>query len=545
MFWKRLPTRAKLLIAIGSPLVLMAVACFVIFTNVQKVKQSQEWVKHTYKVLATADAIMASAVDMETGMRGFLLAGQEQFLDPYKSGETRLYSLLDELMNTVSDNPPQVARLGEVKTTLTEWQANVTEPVIQMRRNVRTPVQMMGVVNRVAEARGKVYFDAVRSLMAEFKQIESDLLSVREQANEATIIQTERVLMYSILAAFIIGIGIGLFVIRELLNTLGGEPHEVSLLLGEVADGNLSIDVSREAPANSLYTSLKTMVDQLKVLISDVKTVAQTINGEAEKISVISQESADDSSRQVDETAQVATAIEEMSATVKEVAGNVQSTANASRGANDQALEARGAMTSAVSQVNELNADIQKAAASIQTVDQNTNEINTIVEVIRGIAEQTNLLALNAAIEAARAGEEGRGFAVVADEVRTLAERTGHSTSEINDMIVKLQGAVEAAVSAMTSSQAKTQAVSDSVQNTDLLISSMQDAIQNISDMSIQIASSAEEQSLVVEDINKNVSVVNELAVKTSDGSKKASGLIHELVKMSSTLKLSVDRFTV
>ncbi|MFG1494992.1 methyl-accepting chemotaxis protein [Saccharospirillum sp. HFRX-1] len=545
MYWKRLPTRAKLMIAIGMPLVLMAIACFVIYTNVQKVKQSQEWVKHTYQVLSTADAIMAAAVDMETGMRGFLLAGQEQFLDPYKNGETQLYSLLDELMNTVSDNPPQVERLRKVETTLTEWQANVTEPVIQMRRNVRTPVQMMAVVNRVAEARGKVYFDSVRSLMAEFKQIESDLLAVRDQDNTATMIQTERVLMYSILTAFLIGIGIGLFVIRELLNTLGGEPHEVAQLLGKVAGGNLSIDVSRKAPVNSLYSSLRNMVDQLKVLITDVKSAADTINGEAEKISVISEESSNASSVQVSETTQVATAIEEMSATVREVASSVQTTANASRGANDQALDARSAMTSAVSKMNELNSDIDKAANAIKTVDHNTNEINSIVEVIRGIAEQTNLLALNAAIEAARAGEEGRGFAVVADEVRTLAERTGHSTNEINGMIANLQTVVQEAVQSMSSSQAQSQSVSESVQSTDALISSMQEAIQNISDMSIQISSSAEEQSIVVADISKNVSVVNELAIKTSDGSKKTSSLIRDLVNLSSSLKRSVDRFTV
>ncbi|MDB2448681.1 methyl-accepting chemotaxis protein [bacterium] len=501
--------------------------------------------KHTYQVLSTADAIVAAAVDMETGVRGFLLAGEEQFLDPYKGGQARLYTLLDELQNTVSDNPPQVQRLQTVENTLREWQANVTEPVIEMRRNVRTPLQMMGIVNRVAEARGKTYFDSFRALMAEFKNIESSLLEARNVQNDATILQTERVLLFSIVAAFLIGIIVGFFVVRELLNTLGGEPNEVAQLLGKVADGNLSIDVSRKAPANSLYSSLRNMVEQLKALISDVKLAADTINGEAEKISTLSEESSNASATQVSETTQVATAIEEMSATVREVASSVQTTANASRGANEQALEARTAMTSAVAKMNELNADIDKAAGSIKTVDHNTNEINSIVEVIRGIAEQTNLLALNAAIEAARAGEEGRGFAVVADEVRSLAERTGQSTNEINGMIANLQVVVQEAVSSMNSSQARSQAASESVQNTDLLISSMQEAIENISDMSIQISSSAEEQSIVVEDISKNVSVVNELAIKTSEGSKKTTGLIRELVKLSFSLKSSVDRFTV
>ena len=132
-----------------------------------------------------------------------------------------------------------------------------------------------------------------------------------------------------------------------------------------------------------------------------------------------------------------------------------------------------------------------------------------------------------------------------ADEVRTLAERTGQSTSEINDMIAKLQVAVQEAVSAMTSSQAKSQSVNEGVQSTDTLISSMQSAIQNISDMSTQIASSAEEQSIVVEDINKNVSKVNELAITTSEGSKATSNSIKELVNLSLSLKSSVDKFVL
>ncbi|KIC13324.1 CHASE3 domain-containing protein, partial [Leisingera sp. ANG-Vp] len=155
---------------------------------------TQNWTIHTYKVIATANDIIAAAVDMETGMRGYLLAGQDAFLEPYNAGGTRFGELVAGLSETVSDNPAQVALLGEVQATIDGWRQNVTEPMIALRREIGDAATMDDMADLVGEGRGKTYFDAFRQVMADFQAEEETLMAARREANEAISSQTRTML---------------------------------------------------------------------------------------------------------------------------------------------------------------------------------------------------------------------------------------------------------------------------------------------------------------------------------------------------------------
>jgi len=201
----------------------------------------------------------------------------------------------------------------------------------------------------------------------------------------------------------------------------------------------------------------------------------------------------------------VATAMHEMTATVQEVAGNIGLTADSAREAREETEAGAGVVAQAKEQIRLLADQIEASSQTIAEVEQHSEAINAVLEVIRGVAEQTNLLALNAAIEAARAGEQGRGFAVVADEVRTLAGRTQESTEEINEMIEKLQACSRRAVAVMARSREQSgQAVAFADQSATAL-AGIADKVRHITDMSHQIASAAEEQRAVSEEINRNI----------------------------------------
>ena len=209
--------------------------------------------------------------------------------------------------------------------------------------------------------------------------------------------------------------------------------------------------------------------------------------------------------QQQHEIDQVATAMNEMAATVQEVARNTANASEAAHGAAMAADKGKVVISESVEAIEALASEVGRAAEVIHRLEADTTSITKILEVISGIAEQTNLLALNAAIEAARAGEQGRGFAVVADEVRTLASRTQTSTKEIQQMIEKLQRGAKEAVAVMESSQEKAKGGVRHAGNAGQSLEEIVAAVGIISDMNAQVATAAEEQSAVAEEINRNI----------------------------------------
>jgi aerotaxis receptor len=216
----------------------------------------------------------------------------------------------------------------------------------------------------------------------------------------------------------------------------------------------------------------------------------------------------------------LATAMNEMTATVCEIAKNTNCTADSTQHADGQVIEGKDIVEATIQHINGLASEVENAVVEINTLAHDSKQIGSIVEVITDIAEQTNLLALNAAIEAARAGEQGRGFAVVADEVRTLASRTQSATHEIQGMISKLQTSADSAVDVMKNGQETATRAVEKAGTAGESLNSITNAVNTITQMTTQIATAAEEQSAVSEEINRNVIHINELSEKTLNGTQ-------------------------
>jgi methyl-accepting chemotaxis protein len=254
---------------------------------------------------------------------------------------------------------------------------------------------------------------------------------------------------------------------------------------------------------------------------------------------------ADDSkagvNQQLLQTEQVAQAISGMSARVNDVSQNATNAAEYAAEVSLNSSSSQKVVSNAIRSIHVLHEDIHTSSNSIRTLQQETTEIGSVLDVIRGIAEQTNLLALNAAIEAARAGEQGRGFAVVADEVRTLAGRTQQSTKDINDMIERLQNGANKTVESMQYSLEKVQISVDTIVQAGQSLETITASVRSINDMSLQIASAVEEQCTAAEEINSNVVKINHVAgesakrvgrtVAASDGLNLLTQELSELVK--------------
>ena len=287
------------------------------------------------------------------------------------------------------------------------------------------------------------------------------------------------------------------------------------------------------------------MVQKIKLLVSQVVQNTDMVASSADESSVTANKTLQGINIQNNEIDQVATAMNEMSATVHEVAQNAASTSEATQKADEQTNNGRKVVNNAIQSINRVSTEMQKVSDVIDVLETDSGNIGTVLEVIKSIAEQTNLLALNAAIEAARAGEQGRGFAVVADEVRTLASRTQASTAEIHEIIEKIQQGANNAVEVMQTSSKQTQVAVDQAAEAGKALEAITSAVDNIAQMNFQIASAAEEQSQVAEEINRNIVNVSNITADTVEGANQTASNSDSLKEVAAKLQSIVSEFKV
>ncbi|WAF92097.1 methyl-accepting chemotaxis protein [Aeromonas hydrophila] len=294
-----------------------------------------------------------------------------------------------------------------------------------------------------------------------------------------------------------------------------------------------------------LGAAIDRMQGALADLVSEIAGSVSQLSSAVEEVSAISEQSATGMARQQSEVSQVATAMNEMQSTVNEVARNTTDAMSAAKDASRTSTKGNQVVRSAISSIEEVSVKIEQAGAVVQQLEQDSNNISMVLDVIRGIAEQTNLLALNAAIEAARAGEQGRGFAVVADEVRSLAQRTQNSTAEISKMIEVLQERTAEAGSAMQLSRQQMQESVGLAREAGSSIDTINGAVTQITDMNTLIATATEEQNAVTEELNRSIVNIHNAADENALGAQQTAQACVELSKLANTLHHMTQRFTL
>ncbi|EHN68882.1 methyl-accepting chemotaxis protein [Aliivibrio fischeri] len=316
-----------------------------------------------------------------------------------------------------------------------------------------------------------------------------------------------------------------------------------------IAAGDLTFELRRSEIGNDELGALADtnieMQHQLRILIEDTISAVTQLSAAVEEMSAISEQSSRGMQQQQSDITMVAAAMEEMKATVAEVANNTETASTSALEASEEAKQGNQDVQSNIEQIQIVSRDIEQAGELVEELERESNNISVVVEVIRGIADQTNLLALNAAIEAARAGEQGRGFAVVADEVRSLAGRTQSSTSEIVEIIEKLQASAAHAKNATDQSCSKIRVCVEQSVQTGNSIQMIEETMMKVTDTSIQIASACSQQDSVTEELGRNIQSMSLSASEVALGAEQTAQSSVELAQLASTLQQSLSRFKV
>ena len=347
------------------------------------------------------------------------------------------------------------------------------------------------------------------------------------------------------ITGLIITIGLLFFLFRQLISR---RLVEISNAMKEISDGDG--DLSQRLPTSTndevgrITQSFNHFVEKLENSLKQISTQTHQLADTAQGLISTTEQLQQETLCQQQETDQVATAMNEITATVQEVANFAATTASSADATNQETKNGREIVADNMQSVEKLSKEIAEAAEVVANLEADSQNIGSVLDVIRGIAEQTNLLALNAAIEAARAGEQGRGFAVVADEVRTLASRTQSSTEEIQQMIEQLQQRTKVAVSSITKGNDSLQNSLEHASHTNDVICSIADSITNIHNLNTQIATAAEEQTAASEEVNRNIHNIADVATRSSESSMQLLRSAEDINHVVSAINKQLKRFT-
>lgn len=365
--------------------------------------------------------------------------------------------------------------------------------------------------------------------------------NMAEQRAEDSYRAATRMVVGAIIAAIVLTLVLAWLLTRSII-----VPLRQAMRVSEViATGDLThaIEISGRDEASHLLRSLSGMQTHLRDTLQGIANSSSQLASAAEELNAVTEDATRNLQQQNDEVQQAATAVNEMSVAVDEVARNAVQTSEQSQNTAASARQGQEQVGQTLVSIEKLSGTIHATTNEVQALAEQTQHIYSVLDVIRAVAEQTNLLALNAAIEAARAGEHGRGFAVVADEVRALAHRTQQSTREIEETIKSIQQVTERTVAAMQISVTMAGNTQQQSQLAGEAFSNVSVAVGQINERNLVIASAAEEQAQVAQEVDRNLVNIRDLSTQSAAGAEQSSAASRELSRLAVELNTLINRF--
>jgi methyl-accepting chemotaxis protein len=570
--------RAKISGGYALALAILLVIGVVSYRNMVAFSNSVEWVTHSLQVRDKLGELLTKLTDAETGQRGYVITGEERYLEPYRSASQTVTQEMNDLLKLTADNSSQQQRLDALGPLIADKFDELRE-TIDLRKNKGFEAALKVVLTD----RGKQKMDEIRKVIDDMTDEENQLLKQRSGDEQARARSTELTIVFGTLIAIVLLSLAGFFISRNISTPL----REVSNVAEKIASGDLTSDVSidtRRDEVGVLARSFAQMTQSLRetaraaeriaagdltvemrpksekdVLGNAFAAMRNNLRGAIEEIqksvnvfTSSASEIAAAATQVASGAAETATAVNETTVTVEEVKQTAQLSSQKSKYVSESAQKAvqisqsgRKSVEEAIEAMNRIREQMESIAESIVRLSEQSQAIGAIIATVNDLAEQSNLLAVNASIEAAKAGEQGRGFAVVAQEVKSLAEQSKQATAQVRTILSDIQKATSASVMATEQgSKAVEAGVKQSVQAGES-VHKLAESIAEAAQTATQIAASSQQQMAGMDQMTlamENIKQASEQNVTSTKQTEIAAQNIHEL---GQTLKQLVERYKV
>lgn len=516
----------KLGAAFGVVLLIQVIVGGLSYWNTTRLLDDSALVRHTYQVLESINHLLSARQDMETGERGFVLTGEDDFLKPYNNGLTNSAQSFQDLRTLTADNPTQQDRLDNLETMLEQHDAFLERVISTRRQSGEEPARML-----ITSGEGKQFMDSIRVVLGELDGTEKILLDQRSQSTSAAASQTTWTILLGTGLAIAFVLVAGISISRSISRPLGNVVEQLRALAAGGADLTQRLPATSRDEVGQLAQAFNTFMDTMNEIIgSIVDSAAKLSTGSAEISSSVNQIAAGSES-QNQQVVQTSASMEEMTSSIQEVASNAKSTAERSQATVNQA---QGSTASVMTVLDAL----QGTNESLQGLSQRSEEIDKLVNLISEIAGQTNILALNAAIEAAGAGDEGSRFNVVAEEIRKLAGRTTQSTSEISGTVGIIQEEIQTIAKQMLAMVSQADEAGQSLQEIVAGIATVSDMMTQISSATNQQAETTSQAANALE----SIAMIGEQAVQAT---QETANTVDDLSILAQNMLEITGRFNI
>ena len=562
----------------GLALTVLVVIGAVSYLSTIALIEAAQWRSHTYQVLQDIEQVVSTLKDAETGQRGFVITGEESYLEPYRSATGAIDREIKEVRKLMEDNAAQQRRLDAIEPLVTSKFAELKETIdLRRSRGVDAALQV------IRSDRGKRAMDEIRRLVAEIENEENDLLKQREQDVQARARNTISIIVYGIILSSILLALAGFVTTRGIANPLkeitnvadqmsagdltlkiasNGRSDEVGVLAKafaemtayqremvglahRIAEGNLTASIKPRSDKDLLGNALATMIENLRKITRENREGVNVMTSSVSEIVASTTQVAAGA-------AETATAVSQTTTTVEEVKQTAQISSQKAKYVSDSAQKSaqvsqtgKKAIEQIIEAINRINIQMESIAQSIVSLSEQGQAIGEIIATVNDLAEQSNLLAVNAAIEAAKAGEQGKGFAVVAQEVKSLAEQSKQATAQVRMILGEVQKATSAAVMATEQGSKAVEAGVQQSTGAGDAIRLLTESIAEAAQAATQIAASAQQQLVGMDQVALAMENIKQASTQNMVSTKQAEISAQNLHELGKKLTHLVEQYQV
>ena len=537
--FKKLSIPQKLYLSFTAIVMLLGILVFCAYRGFVQVEVATNSNVHTYKVLSQAQVALEQLINIETGMRGFVISSKDNFLEPQIAGERKFAESLTTLKQLTSDNPEQQSRLTTLGQLETRWLDEDVHSIITQRRQLtKDGVTDDELDARISSGADKAKMDGMRAIIGEVVRVEEALLETRAAQMNMAKDQAMTILVCGGLIAGALAVLLAFLLGRTIRARLQVAIDAAIAVAEGRLDSVIDTSTSDELPKafDRMQTRLREMIQQISHAANQLVDSVGKITGASEQLSTAVSEQSSSASA-------MAATVEQLTVSINHVSDNAGEAGQLANRSGQQSKDGSNVIQNTLTSMNGIAQTVQHASTKVSELGRHSEQISSIVSVIQGIADQTNLLALNAAIEAARAGEQGRGFAVVADEVRLLAQNTGKSTQEIAGMIDKIQLGVRETVESMRSGVLEVNQGVEMAGSAGAAITEIRESSAQVLAVVQQISLALREQTAASQDVARNVERSAQMAEQNNVSVQDLLHTSNGLNQLALGLKQEVGRF--